>query len=377
MQRTHPLQQFSDTRKPLLSARHMPGFVYESPEVYSLEKEKIFMRDWLCLGRVEEIPNPGDYMTFRIMDEPVIVVRNNERKLAAFANVCAHRGVEIAFGQGNTHRFKCPYHGWTYNLDGKLTGATFTQGVEGFDFKNCRLPTVQIGEWAGWFFVNFDPDCEPLERAVDEFEKDFGHLRQQDCALAEKIHIQLDCNWKFAVENVIDIYHIGVLHAKTKGAGFDAKSFKVEARRKGGYFRSYGDGPSSLSKKPPFGKMPWLQDMPDSYSLMGLLPPNFTMFARIDDVHPFIVWPKSPGSCELIIYLVYPKEFFARPDFRERVGISKEYIHAVLEEDRSMISSLQRAMKSKNFKPGPMTYLEEGVHIVINAYLERIYGKDG
>jgi len=367
---------FADTRRPLLAARHLPGFFYDSTEMQALEKEKIFMRDWLCLGRVEELPNVGDYMTFRIMDEPLIVVRGEDDKLAAFANVCAHRGVEIAFGQGNTHRFKCPYHGWTYNLAGQLTGATFTQGVSGFDFKNCRLPSIAIGEWEGWFFVNFDPECRPLEETLDEFERDFGHLRQRDCALADKIVIPLDCNWKFVVENVIDIYHIGVLHAKTKGSGFDAKTFKVESRRNGGYFRSYGDGPASLSKKPPFGKMPWLEDKPDSYSLMGLLPPNFTMFARIDDVHPFIVWPTSPTTCELLIYLVYPKVFFDRPDFRERVEISKEYLAAVLEEDRSMISSLQRAMRSRNFKPGPMTYLEEGVHHVINAFVDRLFGSE-
>lgn len=371
------LEKFAETRKPVLNARHLPGFIYNSSEVYALEKEKLFMRDWLCLGRVEELINPGDFMTFRIMDEPIIVVRDVDGKLKAHSNICAHRGVEIAFGSGNTHRFKCPYHGWTYSLDGKLTGATFTQGTEGFDFKNCRLSPVQIGEWAGWMFVNFDPDCEPLERAVDEFDADFGHLRQEECALAEKIVIHLDCNWKFVVENVIDIYHVGVLHARTKGAGFDAKTFKVELRRKGGYFRSYGDGPTSLSKKPPFGKMPWLQDKPDSYSLMGLLPPNFTMFARIDDVHPFIVWPLSPNTCDLVIYLVYPKSFFSRPDFREKVEISKEYLTTVLEEDRTMIASLQRAMGTKRFRPGPMTYLEEGVHHVINSYLERMFGAGG
>jgi Rieske 2Fe-2S family protein len=368
------ISSFWQTLEPVPRARHLPGFIYSSREIFDIEKDKIFLKDWLCLGRTEEIPNAGDYMTFRIMDEPVIVARGSGGALNAFSNICAHRGVEVASGNGNAHRFKCPYHGWTYDLTGRLMGATFMNEVVGFDLANCRLSPLCVAEWAGWFFINFDSNCAPLHKFLDEFAKDFNFLRQEDCGLAEKVVLRLDCNWKFVVENVIDIYHVGVLHAKTKGGGFDAKSFKLEARRNGGYYRVYGDGPTTLSKKALFGKMPWLQDKPESYSVMGLLPPNMTLFARIDDIHPFIVWPLTPGTCEVLIYMLFPKTFFDQPDFKTKVNRYKEYLAAVLDEDRGMIASLQRAMGTKRFQPGPMSYLEEGVHHVINSYLERMFG---
>src|SRR5262249_6459466 len=104
---------FRATRAALPQARHMPGDVYTSEGYQEIEKDRIFLREWLCLGRVEELPNPGDYLAVRIMDEPVLIVRNKQGALHAFANVCRHRGVEVApVGQGNAKEFLCPYHSW-------------------------------------------------------------------------------------------------------------------------------------------------------------------------------------------------------------------------------------------------------------------------
>ena len=147
-----------ETRQPLHSARHLPGYVYTSPEILALEKEKIFMRDWLCMGRVEEIENPGDYMTFRVLGEPLIIARNEKGEINAFANVCRHRGVEVASGSGNLKEFSCPYHGWTYDLEGRLVGAPYMKEAEGFDPKSCRLSPLKCDTWAGWIFVNFDSE---------------------------------------------------------------------------------------------------------------------------------------------------------------------------------------------------------------------------
>ena len=98
------------TQAPLVQAHHLPGDFYTSPHTYGLEKERIFHKDWLCVGRVEEFAQPGDYCTLRIADEPIIVCRDDEGGLNAFYNVCRHRGTEVAVGQGNTPSFQCPYH---------------------------------------------------------------------------------------------------------------------------------------------------------------------------------------------------------------------------------------------------------------------------
>ena len=122
------------TRNDLRRASHAAGEIYASKEIYRREVEVFFMRDWLYVGRVEELPNSGDYMTMRIAEEPVIIARDKGGELGAFYNMCVHRGVEVAYGSGNANSFKCPYHGWVYDLDGQLTGAAYMK-----DRKSTRL----------------------------------------------------------------------------------------------------------------------------------------------------------------------------------------------------------------------------------------------
>ena len=100
------------TRADLLTARHLPGFLYTSPEIFQLEMDNIFMKEWLCVGRVEEFEHAGDYHALRVAGEPLLVCRDRDGDLHAFNNVCQHRGVEVATGQGNRADFMCPYHGW-------------------------------------------------------------------------------------------------------------------------------------------------------------------------------------------------------------------------------------------------------------------------
>src|SRR5262249_12042695 len=102
--------KLEETRRPVNSARHVPGFVYTSPEIFALKKEKIFLKDWLCVGRTEEIENPGDYLTLHVLDEPVLLTRGADGTVNAFSNICLHRGVEVATGTGNRRTFTCPFH---------------------------------------------------------------------------------------------------------------------------------------------------------------------------------------------------------------------------------------------------------------------------
>src|SRR5690348_5802059 len=107
-------------RAPLERASHIPSYFYTSPEIFRLEQERLFLKDWLCVGRVEEIADPGNYFTFKIIDEPIVVARAESGEINAFSNLCAHRGVEVAEGRGTVSKFSCPYHAWTYDLSGRL-----------------------------------------------------------------------------------------------------------------------------------------------------------------------------------------------------------------------------------------------------------------
>ena len=149
-------------RQPLPDASHAPGALYASPEFYRLDVEKLFMRDWLFVGRVEELPDPGDYLTMRIAGEPIIVARTPAGELAAYYNMCLHRGVEVAEGCGNTAAFKCPYHGWIYDLSGRLTGAAYMKESKGFELGEQRMRPLRLETWRRNIFVAFDPGAPPL-----------------------------------------------------------------------------------------------------------------------------------------------------------------------------------------------------------------------
>ncbi|MDE0173657.1 MAG: aromatic ring-hydroxylating dioxygenase subunit alpha [Defluviicoccus sp.] len=355
----------------------MPGAFYCSPEIYELEKRHIFMKDWLCVARVEELESPGDYMAVRIMGEPALIVRDDEGELRAFSNTCAHRGVEVIWGEGNTGHFSCPYHGWSYDLKGALTGAAFMEDSEEFDPSRCGLPPLRLGTWAGWVFITFDDDAPPLADFVAHFEREFGFLRQEDCRLAVKIEVELDCNWKLFVENLLDVYHAATLHAKTIGAKRGrADRYPFNLFERGGTSMFYHSAPMVPRGESLFGKMPWLDDKPDNFACSGRLSPNMQLIARCDNVHPFLMWPLGPDRCGVVNYTLFPKEHFDLPGFEERIEVYREYLIEVVEEDRQMVASLQQNMKSRRLRPGPMSKLELGIHHVINDVLDRVCRDD-
>ena len=366
-------QDLSETRDALHRARHLPGYIYDSPEVYALEKEKIFMRDWLAMGRVDEIENPGDYMTFRVLDEPVIISCDNHGNINAFANVCAHRGVEVASGNGNLQEFSCPYHGWLYDLEGKLIGAPYMKEAEGFDPASCRLKSLRSSVWAGWIFINFDDAAAPLEEHVRFFDDAFGFLHMEDCRLGSKHVTELDCNWKFVNENLMDVYHFQTLHSGTFGAHLDGEQFKVAVTDKGDVHAFYDAAPNTPDGKSLFGRIPWLdEDVAENMGCMGFLSPQFHMFGRYDMTLPMIVEPMGTAKTRVSVFNLYPKDWFGNPDFGGKIKVYHDFIVQILEEDRTMVQGMQRNMGSSQFHPGPMSKLERTVHNIINGYLDRI-----
>ncbi len=142
-------------------ARALPGCFYTQRNFLNYEIENLLRREWLCVGRVDEIPNPGDYFTTDLLDEPLLVVRGDDSRIRVLSNVCRHRGMLVAEGAGRKRTFVCPYHGWTYKLDGRLAGAPRMSSQVDFN-PECRLPSFNSGIWQGFICVNFDQTAAPL-----------------------------------------------------------------------------------------------------------------------------------------------------------------------------------------------------------------------
>lgn len=364
---------FGAIRADLRRARHAPGWIYSSPEVLQREIDEVFLHEWLYAGRVEEVANPGDYMTMRFVGQPVVISRDRHGVLHANYNMCVHRGVAVVEGSGNAPGFSCPYHGWAYDLSGRLRTAAHMGETEGFKASECRLKPIAMEVWASNIFLNFSQSPPSFESYIAPFKAAFSGLQMERCRLGNKIRIELNCNWKLFHENLLDFYHVRVLHAGTFGAGFRWDNNAMRLNSDGSITMEYQAGPPTPKAEPLLGKMPWLEKEEYSFASTGILPPNFAIFGRIDCARPMVAWPIAPDRCEVFIYHLFPEEFHARPDFAEKMQIYRDYQIKVLDEDRSMIEGMQKTLPIQAYRPGQLSVLEKAVHHYINQHLDRIF----
>ena len=158
-----PLVTFEASVADPLVARFFPPEAYTSEAFYRFELEAVWYREWICVGRLEEIPGTGDYFSLRVAGEPLLVVRAAADEIVAMSAVCRHRGMIVAEGRGQSvPGFVCPYHRWTYDRRGVLVGAPQMSSHQGFDAARCALPRLAVETWRGFIFVNMDPHAAPL-----------------------------------------------------------------------------------------------------------------------------------------------------------------------------------------------------------------------
>ncbi|MEM7123131.1 MAG: aromatic ring-hydroxylating dioxygenase subunit alpha [Pseudomonadota bacterium] len=194
-------------------AHALPASVYGDVELADLERERIFRRAWLPVGRVDELPKPGDYITYRLLDTPLAVVRQTDGGLKAFANICRHRASGLLSGDGHCAKIVCPYHAWSYELDGRLARAPFM----GQDFRRdgVRLAELPIDVWQGWIFVALKPDQAPPSTTLTDLEQRIAPRDMTDRVLLFRTDEIWACNWKTVVENFSEPYHIFSAHRST------------------------------------------------------------------------------------------------------------------------------------------------------------------
>ncbi len=371
--------ELAPTRAPLEAAYHLPGHYYTSQEVYEMEVEKLFMRDWLMVARVEEFTEPGDYMTFEIVGEPFIVCLNDRRELHAFSNVCAHRGAAVAEGSGNIREFKCPFHDWIFDLDGKLVAPAQPNGLPHFDVKSCQLSPIRLETWGGFAFVTFYDGAPSLEEymAVDEFAESAAFTRPEDMRLIDRFSFEIECNWKLLPENLIDVYHVEVIHKATFATeGFSKTSLKDLILTKWGWRKIYPSRSMSPDGEILFGSAPWLADheLGASFAYSALLRPNFYLNVRTDMLQPWVVYPLDPHRSRVTVFTCLWKGAEKMPAFEQKFQLLKDFVRAFAAEDMAVLQRTQKGLRSRRFQAGPMHALEVAIHHRINRYLDAMQG---
>ena len=192
----------------------IPWSWYTGPAVLRLERERIFRRSWQYVGRSEELPEPGSFLATSVADVPVLLVRDEERALRAFLDVCRHRGSLLCEGSGRRATIQCPYHAWTYTLDGNLSSAPRLANEGDDDPGDLGLVPLPLDTWGPLVFVSPSPDANPLAEFLDGVPEQVAAAGIDVSALRflQRSESELACNWKISVENFLECYHCQVAH---------------------------------------------------------------------------------------------------------------------------------------------------------------------
>ncbi len=342
---------------PFAQARAMPKSVYTDPGFTALEEEHIFRHDWLCAGRADALPNPGDYLTMQIAGEPVIVLRDGSGALRAMSNVCRHRMSTLLEGRGNTRAIVCPYHAWTYNLDGALRGAPAMGLNDAFCRTDIALPQVRCVDWLGWIMVTLNPDAPPPHEALAEIEALVGQFHMEHYAEAFREEFRWATNWKVLAENFMESYHLPVCHAGTIGNTVDLMKMTCpEGRPAFNYHYIIKNDaldltlahPTNTTLKGEDRRTTWLISVYPS--LMITLSPGYFWYLSLT--------PDGPGHVNVLYGGGLAPEFVADPKSQEHFARLKALLDDVNTEDKGCVERVYRGLCAGMSEPGPLSHLE-------------------
>ena len=197
-----------------VDVKTLPWSWYSDPAVFELERERIFRRSWQYVGHDGDLPERGSFMATRVADVPVVLVRDRESTVRAFLNVCRHRGSLVCEGSGRRETLQCPYHAWTYGLDGALLSAPRSGKEGGIATGELGLVPLRLESWGPLLFVNPDADASPLADFLDDVPEQIAEAGIELDALRFLIRTESDlaCNWKISAENFLECYHCPTAH---------------------------------------------------------------------------------------------------------------------------------------------------------------------
>ena len=357
---------------PLEAATAPPKAIYTLPDITAHEMDRIFASEWLCAGRADELPNPGDYMAFECGAQPLIIIRGADGALSARSNICRHRMMRLVEGRGNTRKFTCPYHAWTYNLEGQLVGAAYMDRTTCFNKSDIQLSAVRCEEYLGWIYVCLDPDVEPVAHMLaDLTEKLLPYNMQDYVTIFTEDHVW-DTNWKCLTENFMEGYHLPVAHRDTVGGHFPVEETQFDERGSFPHFTS------QLFVKT--GTAPVGTAHPDNTSLTGKWR-NISVMPTVFPSHMYVLapdhlWylalqPDGPGRTRIRYgAALAPEVLAAQSDPETYIAETKTFLDAVQLEDKNVVEGIFAGAKAPLSSPGPLSWLERENH-EFTQYLAR------
>ncbi|MEM1412951.1 MAG: aromatic ring-hydroxylating dioxygenase subunit alpha [Pseudomonadota bacterium] len=346
---------------------------YRNADHYALEVEHIFLRDWFCVGRSEQWPEPGDHGVLERFGESLLIVRNGEGQLKAVDNLCRHRGARLCDGGEDTHEaglrggllgrklIRCPYHAWTYDLDGRLINAPFLDDQPGFDPSEIALHPVALAEWGGFVFLCLTPESAPdFANLVAGPAARIVRYPLADLRVGHSIDYPVAANWKVLCENYNECYHCGPVHPELcavvptfrEGGGSDLDWARGIPHREGATtFTASGE-----TERRSF---PGLDEDEQTRHKGELLLPNLFLSLSRDHVAAFILTPSGVDRTEVTcLFLFEPFELEQEGFDPSDAG---DFWDVVNRQDWAVCERVQQGMGVEGFRlrcPVPTRGLE-------------------
>ena len=329
---------------------------YVSPDIFRDEQERLFREKWVCVGRSEQIARKGEYFLADVAGESLIILRDQEGRLRGFYNICRHRGTRLC--EEHTGRFsgsiQCPYHAWTYSIDGQLIGAPHMNEVAGFDKRAFPLHDVAVHEWEGFVFVNLARDPEPFEVSFAPVLERFTRFNIASLRSARRIEYDVKANWKLLFQNYSECLHCPMIHpGLTKVTPYlSGENDLTEGSYLGGFMVISQQGGSMTESGNPCGVTVGTLAGDDLqrayyYSLM----PNLLLSMHPDYVMAHTLWPVAPDRTRIVCDWLFHPESLDNPACNPEDGV--RFWDTVNQQDWHICEQSQLGVSSRAYVPGP------------------------
>tara|TARA_B100000497_G_C7667223_1_gene402334 strand:- start:165 stop:1322 length:1158 start_codon:yes stop_codon:yes gene_type:complete len=348
--------------------RTLPGKYYHSREIYDEEVEKIFYKFWMFACRAEELPQVGDFKLIQVEDESLILVRDKSNNINAHFNVCRHRGTQLcteASGSYKSKNIQCPYHAWTYDLDGKLISAPMMQEGHGFQKDQCNLHKANVHVWEGFVFINLDTDPIPFEEQMEALIGKFSNWKMDQLKIAHHIRYELKCNWKLILQNYQECYHCPGVHplltelTPVQSAQHDSSKGAViggfmDLTKERGSMTMNGEAAA-----PPVCDVSG-EDLQRIYYYSVF--PNLLLTPHPDFVLFHHITPLGPGKITNDCYWLFRPEIINDPNAQAGIKSAVDFWDLTNRQDWQVCEQMQIGTKSKRFTRGYYSGREDILH---------------
>lgn len=331
------------------SAATLPAACYVDANVHDVEQEKIFRHGWVGIGRVDRWSNPGDFAAVTVGGAPVVVVRSKDGVLRAFANTCSHRAAQVATGEGNCSRLRCPFHFWTYDTDGRLIGAPSMQQTPGFDAADHRLHEYPLEVRHGFVFMSLEESAPDIDHWMGDFAEVHAPWPLEDLVTGRRREFTVDCNWKGFAEVFNEYYHLPYVHPVSIEGIYNDPDDPDSVT--GAYATHFGttEGTGGLlagQDAQILPRIPGLSGRPAEGVRYTWLFPNIIIATGSEAMWMYEVYPDGPDRCRCAQVVAFPQSTIDSAGFEEKAEAYYERFDVAISEDIPMLEQQHAGQRS-------------------------------